>query len=171
MTENTPLYSIGDWVVHHAYGIGHIEKIEEKPINGESVPCFQVKAQNGAQWWFPSKGKTNPRIRPVVSPELLQRAQEELQEPVQDLELDKGFWKTRINEVTSDGDFLDIAQILRDLTVLKTQRKLNQMEVKASNLFKDRLLSEWSATMNTDVETLRPKLKNYLKVCTERATA
>jgi len=171
MTEIKAKYSIDDWVVHYSYGIGQIRKIEEKPINGELTPCFQVESQNGAQWWFPSNGVENPRIRPVASKNMLKRATKELQEPVQGLDPDKNIWKIRINEVTANGDFMAISQILRDLTVLRTQRKLNQMEVKAFNLFKDRFLSEWSATTNKEIDAIRPKLKSYLQVCEERATA
>ena len=35
MTEIGTQYLIGDWVVHYAYGIGQIKKIEEKPIHGD----------------------------------------------------------------------------------------------------------------------------------------
>jgi RNA polymerase-interacting CarD/CdnL/TRCF family regulator len=171
MTEIFFLYSIGDWVVHCTYGIGQIKKVEVKPIDGELVPCFQVKTQNGAQWWFPQKDADNPRVRPIASQEVLQRAQEELQEPVQELDPDKNLWKHRIDEVIVSGDFIAITQIVRDLTVLQTQRRLNQIEAKSLSLFKNRLLREWSATMDTDIEAIRPKLKRYLKVCKERAIA
>lgn len=171
MNKVKTIYSIDDWVVHYSYGIGQIQKIEEKPINGELTPCFQVESQNGAQWWFPNDGVENPRIRPVASENMLKRAKIELQEPVQGLDPDKNLWKIRINEVTASGDFMAISQILRDLTVLRTQRKLNQMEVKAFNLFKDRFLSEWSATTNKDIDAIRPKFKSYLKVCEDRAMA
>ena len=171
MTEIASLYSIGDWVVHYAYGIGRIEKIEEKPINGEAVPCFQVKAQNGAHWWFKRSNTENPRVRPVASPEVLQRAEEELQKPVQDLELDKKLWKSHIDEVMAGGNFIEITQIVRDLTILKTKRKLNQIENKALDLFKNRLLSEWSATMNTDMEAVQQKLRRYLQKYKKSPTA
>jgi RNA polymerase-interacting CarD/CdnL/TRCF family regulator len=163
MNEIASLYSIGDWVVHYAYGIGQIEKIEEKPINGDPVPCFLVKAQNGAHWWFKRSNAENPRVRPVASPDVLQRAEEELQKPVQDLELDKKLWKNHIDEVMAGGSFIQITQIVRDLTILKTKRKLNQIENKALDLFKNRLLSEWSATMDTDIEAVGRKLKRYLQ--------
>jgi len=171
MTEIASLYSIGDWVVHYAYGIGRIEKIEDKPINGDPVPCFQVKAQNGANWWFKRSGAENPRIRPVASPDVLLHAEEELQEPIRDLELDKNLWKKHIDEVMMSGDFIAIAQIVRDLTVLKTKRKLNQIESKSLNLFKNRLISEWSATMDTDIEAVGRKLKRYLQKYKNATTA
>lgn len=170
MTEITALYSIGDWVVHYAYGIGQIEKIEEKPMDGETVPCFQVKAQNGASWWFKTNSFDNPRVRPVASPDIIQRAQEELQKPVQKLDPDKNLWKRHIDDVIASGDFIAITQIVRDLTVLKTQRKLNQIENRALTLFETRLLIEWSATMNLDIELIRPKLEGHLQKYKEKAT-
>jgi RNA polymerase-interacting CarD/CdnL/TRCF family regulator len=163
MTEIASLYSVGDWVVHYAYGIGQIRKIEEKPIDGETVPCFRVKTQNGAHWWFQSDKVDNPRVRPVASQEILQDAEEELQKPIQDLTLDKNIWKKRIDEVVSNGDFIAIAQIVRDLTLLKTKRRLNQIENKSLSLFRNRLLNEWSTTMDTDINTAQRKLKRYLQ--------
>jgi RNA polymerase-interacting CarD/CdnL/TRCF family regulator len=171
MTEIASLYSVGDWVVHYAYGIGRIEKIEKKPINGDPVPCFQVKAQNGANWWFKKSSVENPRVRPVASPDVLLRAEEELQKPIRDLELDKNIWKNRIDKVNSDGNFIAITQIVRDLTILRTQRKLNQLEKKALSLFKERLLREWSATLDTDIEAVRGKLKHYLQKYTKNPTS
>jgi RNA polymerase-interacting CarD/CdnL/TRCF family regulator len=169
MDEIRSLYSVGDWVVHYAYGIGQIEKIEEKPINGKPSPCFQVKAQSGAQWWFQSNNVENPRVRPVASPEVIQCAEKELLEPIQDLELDKHLWKNRIDETIESGDFIAITQILRDLTALKTRRKLNQIESKALNLFEDRLEREWSATTDESLQVIHRKLKRYLQPYTKMA--
>jgi RNA polymerase-interacting CarD/CdnL/TRCF family regulator len=170
MTEIITPYSIGDWVVHHAYGIGQIKEIEEKPIHGELVVCFQVKTHEGAYWWFPRNGADNPRIRPVASQNLLQRAQKELQEPVQNLDPDRNMWRSRIDEVRAGDDLIAITQMVRDLTILKTLRKLNQTELKALSHFKDHLLGEWSATMNTEVEAVRQKLNQFLRVCKEQAS-
>jgi RNA polymerase-interacting CarD/CdnL/TRCF family regulator len=160
-------YAIGDWVVHHAYGIGQIKKIEERPIRGELAACFQVKTKDGAEWWFPQKGANNPRIRPVASKDVLQQIQAELQEPVRDLNIDKSIWKTRIDEVRASDDLLATGRMVRDLTILKTQRKLNQTESGALNHFTDRLLREWSATMNMDVNAIQQIIDRYLRVTTK----
>jgi RNA polymerase-interacting CarD/CdnL/TRCF family regulator len=169
MTDIISPYSIGDWVVHHSYGIGQIKKIEEKPIHGKQVACFRVKTQDG-DYWFPRNGADNPRIRPVASQDMLQRAQKELQETVRDLDHDRKMWKSRIDEVRASDELIATSQLVRDLTILRTQRKLNQTEEKALSHFTDRLLREWSATMNIDVEAIRPKLNHYLQVCKERAS-
>ena len=171
MTELVSQYLIGDWVVHFAYGIGQIKKIEQKPIHGEPEACFQVTTQNGAEWWFPKYGDDNPRIRAVATEEKLQCALAEFEKVTPDLNLDKNLWKARMDEVMKNGDLIETAQIMRDLTVLQTQRKFNQMETKAFSLFKDRLLREWSAIMNMNIAKIEPELKRYLRVCKEGAIA
>lgn len=167
MTEINFPYAIGDWVVLHAYGIGQIKKIEEKPIHGELMACFQVKTKDGASWWFPKNGANNPRIRPVASQDTLQRAQTELQQPVRDLDPDRNMWKSRIEEVRAGDDLIATSQMVRDLSILQTQRKLNQTELDALKHFTDRLLREWSATMNMDIQAIQLILNRYLRVNTK----
>ena len=79
--------------------------------------------------------------------------------------------KPAFEEVMKSGDLIETVQIMRDLTVLQTQRKFNQMETKAFALFKDRLLREWSAVMNINIAKIEPELKRYLRVCKEGAIA
>ena len=170
MTEINSPYGIGDWIVHHVYGIGQIREIEKKTIRGELVACFRVRAKESAQWWFPKSGADNPRIRPVASQNLLQRAQRELQKTVRYLDPDRGMWKSRIDEARASDGLIAASQIVRDLTILKTQRKMNQTEMRALEHFTDRLLREWAATMNMDIDTIRPKLNHYLQACREGAS-
>jgi RNA polymerase-interacting CarD/CdnL/TRCF family regulator len=171
MTEIVSLYSIGDWVIHYAYGLGQIKKIEKRPIHGELVSCFQVTAQNGAQWWFPRNQTENPRFRLVATQKMLQRALDEFEKAVPELDSDRELWKRRIDDVMAGGDLIATAQILRDLTILRTQRKLNQVEAKAYGLFTNHLLIEWSAITNMNIEVIRPKLNRYLRICKARAMA
>lgn len=164
MAKKSTPYTIGDWVVHHAYGIGQIKDVERKPIRGEQVICFRVITNAGAEWWFPQSELDNPRIRPVASPDVMQRIQIELQQPVGDLDPDRDVWRIRINEVRASDDLIATSQIVRDLTLLKTKRRLNQTESSALNHFTERLLREWSATMNMDIVTVQKILNRYLRV-------
>jgi RNA polymerase-interacting CarD/CdnL/TRCF family regulator len=170
MTETSSQYSIGDWVAHHSYGIGQIKKIEKKTIQGEMMACFRVKTKNG-DYWFPRDGADNPRIRPVATQYMLKRVQKELQKSVGDLEPDRKMWKNRIDEVRANDDLIATSQLIRDLTILRTQRKLNQTEENALSHFTERLLREWAASTNLDIEVIRPKLNSYLQACKERVSS
>lgn len=169
MTEIRSPYSIGDWVVHHTYGIGQIQKIEVKPIHGEQISCFRVKTKDTV-FWFPQDQSENPRIRPVATPEIVYRAEKELQITVRELDLDREMWRERIEDVKLHNDLIAISQLVRDLTILRTQRKLNQTEVEILSRFTDRLIREWSAAMNKNVETTQIELDHYLQVHRERGS-
>lgn len=162
MVKITPMYSLGDMVVHRYYGVGQIEGIERKPLNGIEVECFKVKTENGI-YWFPTDSLDNPRVHPVASQELIQRAIEILRSAPQSLENDPLQWKERIDAVQTDGDFLAISSLVRDLTALKTKKKLNQTQDQALNNLEERLLREWAASLEVDAISIRPMLEAYLQ--------
>jgi len=155
-------YQPGDWIVHKRYGVGQVEKIEVKPIHGEETRCLRVMVRGGV-YWLPVGEMDNPRIRPVASTNHLQRAVEELTNANQTLEEDRKLWKQRIETVKSDGNLVQISKLVRDLTLLRTQRRLNQTEETALKTLTERMLQEWSATSNRDIEILRPTLNSYLQ--------
>lgn len=162
MENFTPMYSLGDMVVHRYYGVGQIDGIESKPLNGIEVECFKVITENGI-YWFPTDSLDNPRVHPVASPELIQRAIEILRSAPHGLENDPLQWKERIDAVQTDGDFLAISSLVRDLTALKTKKKLNQTQDQALNNLEDRLLREWAASLEVDAKSIRPMLEAYLQ--------
>jgi RNA polymerase-interacting CarD/CdnL/TRCF family regulator len=149
-------------VVHHYYGVGQIDAIECKPLDGVEVECFKVKIENGA-YWFPTGNLDNPHIHPVASQALIQRAIEILQSAPHGLDNDPIQWKERIDDVLTDGDFLAISNLIRDLTALNTKKKLNRTQDQALNSLKDRLLREWAASLEVDAKSILPRLRAYLK--------
>lgn len=169
MTKIIHPYSIGDWVVHHAYGIGQIKQIDERPFQGKPIAYFRVEIKDNACWWFPRNSVDNPRIRPVASRDTLHLAQNELQKIIQDVEIDRDMLLIRIEEVRASDALVATSQLVRDLTILQTQRNLNQTEKTALGHFTDRLIREWAAAMNVDIETVRLKLHDFLQVSKERA--
>jgi RNA polymerase-interacting CarD/CdnL/TRCF family regulator len=162
MENYSPIYSLGDMVVHRDYGVGRIDSIERKPLNGVEVECFKVKTEN-AIYWFPTDSVANPRLHPVASQELIQRVIEILQSAPQGLEDDPLEWKKRIDDVQADGDLLAISGLIRDLAALKTRKKLNRLQDQALNNLEARLLREWSASLDMDAKLIRPRLRAYLK--------
>jgi RNA polymerase-interacting CarD/CdnL/TRCF family regulator len=99
----------------------------------------------------------------VASQELIQRAIEILRSAPQSLENDPLQWKERIDAVQTDGDFLAISSLVRDLTALKTKKKLNQTQDQALNNLEERLLREWAASLEVDAISIRPMLEAYLQ--------
>jgi RNA polymerase-interacting CarD/CdnL/TRCF family regulator len=162
MAKFTPKYSLGDRVVHYNYGVGKIDGIERKPLNGLEVECFKVKTEFGV-YWFPKDSSNNPRIHPVASQELIQDAIEILQSAPEDLEIDSVQWKERIDDVKMEGDFLAISRLVRDLAALKNRNQLNITQTQALKNLKDRLIGEWSASLDVTAASIRSKIRAYLR--------
>jgi RNA polymerase-interacting CarD/CdnL/TRCF family regulator len=148
--------------VHRSYGIGKIDGIEFRPINGVEVECFKVKTKS-AHFWFPTEGLDNRRIHPIASQDLVQKVIKILRSAPQVLEQDQFQWKERIDLVQSEGDILAISELVRDLVALKTTKKLNQAQSNALKTLENRLLIEWAASSGVDVGAIRPKYRAYLK--------
>lgn len=162
MVKLTPKYSIGDRIIHRYYGVGQIDGIERKHLNGVEVECFKVKTKNGF-YWFPIDTVDNPRVNPVASQELVQRAIEILRDAPHGLENDSVKWKERIDEVKSGGDFLAVSSLVRDLAALKTQKKLDPKQAQALKNLENRLIREWAASLDVDAKSIRPRLRAYLR--------
>lgn len=161
MSQITPEYAIEDWVVHQHYGVGQIKNIEIKPINGKKVICFRVKIKDGV-FWFPTNFIENPRVRPVSSQKTIQKALKILKHRNADLDPDRKIWKSQIDLVKSSADLVEMCQLIRNLTTLKSLRKLNQTEEEALDMLKERVLREWSVSSGTDPDVNRTILEDYL---------
>lgn len=162
MARNLSIYSLGDIIVHRSYGVGKIDGIERKPIKGVEAECFKVKTEKG-HYWFPTEGLENCRIHPIASQELVQMAIKIIRSAPQGLEDDHHQWKERIDLVQSDGEFLAISRLVRDLDALKNTKKLSQTQNQALKTLEDRLLIEWAASSEVEVRSIRPKFRAYLK--------
>lgn len=160
MENNTPAYALGDKIVHRSYGVGEIAEIERVPFEGVEVECFRVRTENGS-YWFPTASPENPRIHPLASQALIQEAIKILQSAPTGLDFDLNQWNERIEQVVRNGDFLAISGLVRDLSALKTRKKLSRSQEQALNNLEERLLVEFAASQGEEARSFRPKLRAY----------
>jgi RNA polymerase-interacting CarD/CdnL/TRCF family regulator len=114
-------------------------------------------------YWFPTEGVENPRVHPVATEEVIQIAVENLKSTPHGLDNDIHQWKERIDRVQKAGGFLEITNLVRDLSVLKMVKKLTRTQDQALNNLKARMLKEWAASLEVDKETIQPKLEGCLR--------
>jgi RNA polymerase-interacting CarD/CdnL/TRCF family regulator len=163
MAKDKHQYSLGDRIVHRNYGVGEIDSVELKTINGVKSECFMVRTDVGT-YWFPTEQINNPRIHEVASEDRIQQAIAILKSDPKNMDEDHLQWKKRIDEIQSNGDFLATSRIIRDLNGLKVRKKLNRTQDQALKNMKERLLREWAASANVEKNTIRPKLDAALDV-------
>lgn len=155
-------FSVGEWIVHSQYGVGQIKKTEVMPFHGEQTECFRVQVEGGA-FWFPINSVENPRIRPVASQEIIPKVIKNLRRKPGNLDKDKKYWDKQIKAVPSHGDLLVISQLVRDLSAQQAQKRLNDSQIKALTRFTERLVHEWAAITDTDVDQIRPQFDQYIQ--------
>lgn len=162
MTETIKNFSIGDWIVHLHYGVGQIKKVEVKPLHGEKVECYRVRTKVGT-YWLPMDQDENPRIRPLTSPEGIKRGLEILHRQPRDIDMDYKQLKKRIDEVKSEGSFVSMARLLRDLSARCMVKKPNVLEEQTIKSFSEQFLKEWSLQMDISMDLAQAQLHNILQ--------
>lgn len=161
-TDMKNVFSEGDWVFHLYHGVGKVEGIEEKVLDGESQVYYKVKARNGV-FWVPTSEAESERIRRVASEEELSSALEILQSPPEEMASKHTTRKSRITQVTKDGDLEGFCALLRDLQAKRTADKLNTTEQRAHRKLKKKIASEWSATREISLQEATKKLNKILR--------
>lgn len=156
---------MGDWLIHINYGIGQVISIEEKKLFGEKKQFYRVRAQeNNGIFWIPvEKAAKNERVRPIVPQKRLEEVLDILRKPPRMMSEEVKIRKELIQEARSTGKLLPIARLVRDLSAWELTKSLTQVETKALEFFKKRLVSEWATRMEIPEQSVRQHLHNILK--------
>jgi RNA polymerase-interacting CarD/CdnL/TRCF family regulator len=163
MSESTPAYSKGDWIVHTHYGVGQIKGIEKKALNGNTVSYYKVTTKNST-FWIPVDQIDCDRLRPISSPKELKEALNILEKPAREMDSDHNQRKRRIKRIKTDGSLVSMARIVRDLWGRRVKKKrLNATEERALDRFEERLVTEWSVCREINVDEARKKLQHMLQ--------
>ncbi|HZD56903.1 MAG TPA: CarD family transcriptional regulator [Anaerolineales bacterium] len=160
--ENGLDYSKGDWIVHQYHGVGQIKGIVKKKLNGKETRYYRVKTHDST-FFVPVKKADNQRIRPLTSRAKFKKALKILERPPEAMSSDHNTRRSRIRQAKSEGTVEYFLEIIRDLTARERDSKLNTTETRALRRFKNRVLYEWAACMDIDVEEAREQLEARLR--------
>jgi RNA polymerase-interacting CarD/CdnL/TRCF family regulator len=155
------VFSIGDWIVHNAYGIGQIKKIEKMKIHDKKVRAFRVKTKDSV-YWVPIKKKENPRIRRVVDKRKLNKALRTLKSRPRKMDNNYKSRQARISEVFSSGTIQRMAKLLRDLLGLRDRKKWNMTEMDAVKKLLERFAREYAVIYEIPNEVAHNRLMEVI---------
>ena len=148
-------FKVGENAVYPKYGVGIVTGVETKEIMGSSQTFYIVHIkETGMKIMVPKNNAKNVGLRPVISDNEAGKVIEILKE--KDVKIDNQTWNRRYRdymEKIKTGSVFEIAEVLRDLFLLKVDKDLSygekQMLEKARNL----LLTELSiATSEADLK-------------------
>lgn len=138
------MFNPGDHVVCPGHGVGQVCNVETKEMNGEQKSFYIIKVvSNGMKVMIPVDSKDG--VRPLIPTTEIDGVFQLLKD--QNVKVDMSTWNRRHREYTlkvKTGSLLEIADVLRQLLLLKMTKKLSFGERKMLDQCKDLLVKEIS---------------------------
>jgi CarD family transcriptional regulator len=136
------MFKLGDHVVCPGHGVGQILSIETKDM-GEAVKSFYIikVVTNGMKVMIPTD--SNDGVRHLVSDNEITNVFSLLED--HNVKVDHSTWNRRHREYTlkvKTGSLLEIADVLRQLLLLKMSKKLSFGERKMLDQCKELIVKE-----------------------------
>ena len=154
------MFKVGDMAVYPAQGVGIIENIETKDIMGSEQSFYIIKILgNNAKIMIPENGADSVGLREVISEKEIPRVYEILRE--RKVAVDRQTWNKRYKEYwekIKTGSVYEIAEVLRDLLILKIDKDLSFGERKMMDIAKNLLVMEISIARRCNQELVEKDL-------------
>ncbi len=160
------MFKVGDLAVYPAHGVGVIQSIEKKQIFGNEQKFYILKIlDNGMTIMIPTDNVENVGLRQVIDPQEIPKIYEILQE--RDIDIDTQTWNRRYREYTEKiktGSVYEIAEVLRDLVLLKYDKNLSFGERKMLDMARNLLVKEISVARNTDTTVVEQEIHRLFEM-------
>ncbi len=137
------MFKVGDLAVYPAQGVGVIEAIENREVMGKKQPFYVMKIM------IPTSSAKAVGLREVILEKEIPKVYEILRN--KDVTIDKQTWNKRYREYLEKiktGSVFEIASVLRDLFILKSDKNLSFGERKMMDTAKNLLVKEISVATN-----------------------
>ena len=160
------MFEIGDKAVYPGHGVGVIERIETREISGSNKIFYVLKIlDNGMTIMIPTDHVQMVGLREIIPEIQVPRVFQILKE--KDASTYNQTWNRRYREYMekiNTGSIFEIAEVLRDLYMLKSEKELSFGERKILDTAKNLLVTEIAIAMrsqeNEVVQELRTILEN-----------
>lgn len=150
------VFRVGDNAVYPGHGVGEVVAVEQKEMMGCTQVFYSIKIlETGMKIMVPKTNAKNVGLRPIISKDEASKVLNILQE--KDVKIDNQTWNRRYREYMEKiktGSVYEIAEVLRDLFLLKVDKELSFGERKMLDTARNLLITELSlATTKKDLET------------------
>ncbi len=145
-------FNVGDNAVYPGYGVGEITSIETKEISGTRLTFYSLKIlDTGMKIMVPKHNAEAVGLRPIISRDEASKVIDILKE--KEIKVDNQTWNRRYREYMEKiktGSVYEIAEVLRDLFLLKVDKELSFGERKMLDTARGLLLKELSLATGKD---------------------
>jgi CarD family transcriptional regulator len=160
------MFKVGDLAVYPAHGVGVIESIENKEVMGKKQSFYVMKIMgNGMKIMIPMMSVKAVGLREIILEKEIPKVYEILRN--KDVTIDKQTWNKRYREYLErikTGSVFEIAGVLRDLFILKSDKNLSFGERKMMDTAKNLLVKELSVATNSQESEVENNLQKIFTV-------
>jgi CarD family transcriptional regulator len=154
------MFNIGDLAVYPAHGVGVIEKIEAQEISGCRQDFYVMRIlDNDMIIMIPTNNVNNVGLRDIIGHTDVSKLYSILKK--RDITIDNQTWNRRYREYMEKiktGSAFEVAEVYRDLLILKLEKDLSFGERKMLDTARTLLVKEISLAKNIGEEQVEKDL-------------
>jgi len=158
-------FRIGDKAVYPAHGVAEVVAIEQREISGNKQKFYILKIlDTGMKIMVPTTNVSAVGLREIISESEVDDVYTILKE--RDVKIDNQTWNRRYREYMDKiktGSVYEIAEVLRDLSLLKFQKELSFGERKMLDTAKSLLVKELAICEERDEEEIDEEINEIFK--------
>ncbi len=137
-------FTVGEHAVYPGHGVGKVVAVETKEIMGTKIEFYSVQIlESGLKIMVPKTSVQQVGLRPIISEDEATKVISILK--IKDVKIDTQTWNRRYREYMEKiktGSVYEIAEVLRDLFLLKVDKELSFGERKMLDTARGLLMKE-----------------------------
>jgi CarD family transcriptional regulator len=154
-------FRVGDKAVYPAHGVAEITGIEKREISGSTQTFYILRIlENGMRIMVPMKNAGAVGLRAVIGKDDLKEVYDILRS--KEVTVDGQTWNRRYREYMEKiktGSVFEIAEVLRDLSLLKSDKDLSFGERKMLDTAKSLLIKELAVAKGAKEDRIARELE------------
>ncbi|HPW44989.1 MAG TPA: CarD family transcriptional regulator [bacterium] len=154
-------FKVGDVAVYPAHGVGKIDSIEEREIAGNRHKFYIMKIiDTGMTIMVPTGNVRSVGLREVINPSEVDIVYEIMRE--RDISINEQTWNRRYREYMDKiktGSIYEIAEVLRDLMLLRYEKELSFGERKMLDTANTLIVKELAIAQDMSEEDVAQEIE------------
>ncbi|MEE9611032.1 MAG: CarD family transcriptional regulator [Desulfatiglandales bacterium] len=154
------MFKTGDLAVYPAHGVGVIERIETQEISGSPQDFYVMRIiDNDMIIMIPIQNVNNVGLREIIGQDEVPKLYSILKK--RDVVVENQTWNRRYREYMEKiktGSVYEVAEVYRDLLMLKVEKDLSFGERKMLDTARNLLVKEISLAKNVEEEQIEKDL-------------
>jgi CarD family transcriptional regulator len=155
-------FKVGDYVVHPAYGVGHIIKIEEKQFSEKGTRLYYKVTLPKRTIWIPVEAQGALGFRLVTAKTDLDQYRALLKS--RPVPLNKNHHRRHLELVSrlKQGSFQVVCEVVRDLTAWGWRKPLGPTDTATLQKTRESLYQEWATAAGVSIAEAIKEVESLL---------